>query len=52
MKALNVLLALLVSAAIALGVVEVGLRALGFAPTEVNTEFDPDLGWRKVGVRP
>lgn len=48
MKALNVLLALLVSAAIALGVVEVGLRALGFTPTEVNTEFDPDLGWRKT----
>jgi lysophospholipase L1-like esterase len=48
MKALNVLLALLVSAAIALGVVEVGLRAIGFAPTEVNTEFDPDLGWRKT----
>jgi len=48
MKALNVLLALLVSAAIALGVVEVGLRALGFTPTEVNTEFDPELGWRKT----
>lgn len=48
MKALNVLLALIVSAAIALGVAEVGLRALGFTPTEVNTEFDPDLGWRKT----
>ena len=48
MKVLNVILALLVSAGIALGVAEVGLRALGFAPAEVNTEFDPELGWRKT----
>ncbi len=48
MKALNILLALRVSAGIALGVAEAGLRALGFAPAEVNTEFDPELGWRKT----
>ncbi|MGD2018990.1 MAG: GDSL-type esterase/lipase family protein, partial [Planctomycetota bacterium] len=48
MKALNVLLALLVSAGIALGVAEVGLRALGYSPAPVNTEFDPELGWRKT----
>jgi len=48
MKTLNVILALLVTAGIALGVTELGLRALGFTPTVVNTEFDPELGWRKT----
>lgn len=46
MKALNVLLALLVSAALAFGVFEGGLRLLGFGPPAINTEFDPELGWR------
>ena len=48
MKAVHVLLALLVNAALALGVAEVGLRAMGFSPSSVNTEFDPELGWRKT----
>ncbi len=46
MKALNVLLAVLVSAAIAFGVFEGGLRLLGFGPPAINTEFDDELGWR------
>ena len=37
MKVLNVILALLVSAGIALGVAEFGLRALGFAPITIET---------------
>ncbi|QDV06822.1 hypothetical protein Poly30_23370 [Planctomycetes bacterium Poly30] len=47
MKAINVLLALLVSFGLAFGVAELGLRLLGFAPPAINTEFDPALGWRK-----
>lgn len=46
MKALNVLLALLVSAALAFGVFEGGLRLLGFGPPAINTVFDDELGWR------
>lgn len=46
MRTLNVLLALLVSAALAFGVFEGGLRLLGFGPPAINTEFDPELGWR------
>ena len=48
MKALNVLLALFVSAAIAFGVFEGGLRLLGFGPPAINTEFDGELGWRAM----
>ena len=47
MKAINVILALLVSAALAFGVAEIGLRLLGFAPPAINTEGDAALGWRK-----
>ena len=47
MKAINVILALLVSAALAFGVAEIGLRLLGFAPPVINTEGDAALGWRK-----
>lgn len=47
MKAINVILALLVSLGLAFGVAELGLRLLGFAPPAINTEFDPALGWRK-----
>ena len=48
MKALNVMLALLVSAAIAFGVFEGGLRLLGFGPPAINTEVDGELGWRAM----
>lgn len=47
MKAINVILALLVSAVLAFGVAEIGLRLLGFAPPAINTEGDAALGWRK-----
>lgn len=47
MKALNVLLALLVSALIAVGVFEGGLRLLGMGPPKVLNQFDPALGWSK-----
>jgi lysophospholipase L1-like esterase len=47
MKAINVILALLVSAALAFGVAEIGLRLLGFAPPAINTEGDAALGWCK-----
>ena len=48
MKALNVMFALLVSAAIAIGVFEGGLRLLGLGPPAINTEFDAELGWRAM----
>lgn len=47
MKALNVLLALLVSALIAVGVFEGGLRLIGMGPPKVLNQFDPALGWSK-----
>ncbi|MEM6568003.1 MAG: DUF5989 family protein [Planctomycetota bacterium] len=46
MRALNVLLAIVVSLLIAVGVAEGGLRLLGFGPPPLNTEFDPVRGWR------
>ncbi|MEO0660437.1 MAG: hypothetical protein AAFZ87_02765, partial [Planctomycetota bacterium] len=48
MKLVNVLMALLVSAALFFGLFEGGLRLLGFGPPEVNTEFDATLGWRGI----
>ncbi|MEL6713810.1 MAG: hypothetical protein AAFP86_08555, partial [Planctomycetota bacterium] len=48
MKLFNVLMALLVSAALFFGLFEGGLRLIGFGPPEVNTEFDATLGWRGI----
>ena len=48
MKAVNVLLALVVSAALALGVLEGGLRLLGMGPQPTINRFDADLGWVKT----
>ncbi len=47
MRAINVLLAILVSLFIALGVFEVGMRFIGFAPTKTLNQFDDTLGWVK-----
>ncbi len=48
MKAINVLLALLVSLLVAAGVLEVGLRLLGMGPQPTINKFDKDLGWVKT----
>jgi Family of unknown function (DUF5989) len=48
MKAINVLLALVVSLAVAAGVLEVGLRLLGMGPQPTINRFDKDLGWVKT----
>lgn len=48
MRVVNVLLAILVSAAICLLVLEGGLRLLGFGPPASIHRFDPALGWSKV----
>jgi len=49
MRALNVLLALLVSLLIGLGVMELGLRLIpAFAPPATLNRFDPQTGWSKV----
>ncbi|MDF1798873.1 MAG: hypothetical protein P1V81_06835, partial [Planctomycetota bacterium] len=47
MKLVNVLLAVLVSIAIAFGVFEGGLRLSQFAPTPVANQFDAQVGWAK-----
>ncbi len=47
MKAINVLLALLVSVFIALGVFEGGLRLIGMGPAKTINDFDEALGWSK-----
>jgi hypothetical protein len=48
MRALNVLLAVLVSLAIALGVLELGFRLIpAFAPPATLNHFDATLGWSK-----
>ncbi len=47
MRAINVLLAILVSLAIGLGVFEVGLRILGFGPPKTLNQFDASVGWVK-----
>jgi len=49
MRALNVLLALLVSLAIGLAVLEGGLRLMpAFAPPPKLVQYDPVLGWSKI----
>jgi hypothetical protein len=48
MKAINVLLALVVSLAVAAGVLEAGLRLLGMGPQPTINKFDKDLGWVKT----
>ncbi len=47
MRALNVLLALLVSALIGVLVLEAGLRLLGLGPPRNLLRFDPVAGWSK-----
>ena len=47
MKAINVLLALLVSLLLALGVLEGGLRLIGMGPPETINQPDETLGWSK-----
>lgn len=48
MKAFNVFLSIAVSFLMALGVLEVGLRLLGFAPVETLNEFHDKTGWSKT----
>ncbi len=49
MRAVNVLLAFLVSVLIGLGILELGLRLIpGFAAPPTLNQFDPDTGWAKV----
>lgn len=48
MRALNVFLALLVSALCFLGIVEGGLRVLGFGPPATINRFDAKTGWAKT----
>lgn len=47
MKAINVLLAILVSLVIGVLVLEGGLRLLGKGPVVTEMQFDPELGWSK-----
>lgn len=47
MKAVNVLLTIFISFALAFAVLEFGLRLVGFGTPESLNEFDPDLGWSK-----
>ena len=46
MKLLNLVLAVLVSALIALAILEGGLRLIGMGPPTTLNAFDPDTGWR------
>ena len=49
MRAVNVLLSVVVSLALACLVLELGLRLFpAFRPKQTLNEFDPDLGWSKV----
>src|SRR5213594_2748051 len=48
MRTLNVLLALVVSLALAALVLEGGLRLLGMGPQPTINRFDKDLGWVKA----
>lgn len=48
MRALNVLLALLVSLLLAAAVFEGGLRLVGLGPPVTLAQFDPQLGWVKT----
>jgi len=45
MKVLNVSLAVVVSLLLAVGLLELGLRALGFGPPNTGLRFDARLGW-------
>jgi hypothetical protein len=47
MRAINVLLAILVSMLLGLGILEGGLRLLGKGPAVSMLEFDPQTGWSK-----
>ncbi len=47
MRALNVLLALVVSLVLAVAVFEGGLRLFGLGPPATLGQFDPELGWVK-----
>jgi len=48
MKALNVLLAIVMSLVVAAAVLEGGLRLLGMGPQRTINRFDPQLGWVKT----
>ena len=48
MKAINVLLAVVMSVLVAAAVLEVGLRLLGKGPQTTINRFDPKLGWVKT----
>jgi lysophospholipase L1-like esterase len=48
MRALNVLLSVLISLALAFGVLEIGLRILGLGPQPSIQRFDEELGWSKT----
>jgi len=48
MKALNVLLAIVMSLVVAAAVLEGGLRLLGMGPQPTINKFDPRLGWVKT----
>lgn len=48
MKALNVLLAIVMSFLVAAAVLEGGLRLLGMGPQPTINKFDPKLGWVKT----
>ncbi len=48
MRAINVLLSILISLALALGVLELGLRLIGLGPQPSIQKFDADLGWSKT----
>ena len=47
MRALNVFLSVLISLAMGCAVLEVGLRLIGFGPSESITQFDSQFGWKK-----
>lgn len=51
MKAINVLLAILISLFVFLSVFEIGLRAIGMGPPKTLNQFDSALGWSKTPER-
>ncbi|MFT5057815.1 MAG: lysophospholipase L1-like esterase [Planctomycetota bacterium] len=51
MKAINVLLAILVSLFVFLAVFELGLRAIGMGPPKTLNQFNSALGWSKAPER-
>jgi len=48
MRAVNVFLCFVVSALLAMGMFEVGLRVLGKGPQPTINQFDPVTGWSKI----